>query len=64
MPLICKILNTWFETDKQRKPQSGEVLQYLQTKRDMKGKKKTAYERLESVMKNNLLQKVLNILTE
>lgn len=64
IPLICKILNTWFETDKQRKPQSGEVLQYLQTKRDMKGKKKTAYERLESVMKNNLLQKVLNILTE
>lgn len=64
--LVCEILCMWVKADKQKKeePKKSELLQYLKTKTDVKGRRKNAYERLEAAMKNNLSQKVVNILTK
>lgn len=64
--LVREILYMWVKADKQGKvePRESELLQYLKTKTDVKGRRKNAYERLEAAMKNNLSQKVINILTK
>lgn len=64
LPLTYQILTVWFEADRNQKPQTYDLLLYLQTKKDKKGNKKSGYERLKSSICNNLVQKVLKILTE
>lgn len=67
-PMVESLIKQWITTDflakkKNQEVSEGDLIRYMKTRTNTKGIRKTGFERLESVLRNNLTDLLFDVLT-